>query len=152
MNFDCTTRPVQRILADAEEYCQRAALRLTEGRRHILAVVAGSERAVKAYDLLNAVTDPGKKVMPPTVYRALDFWITHGFIHRIESLNAFIACDHPLRSHGCQMLICTDCGRVIEVCQAELRDHFRETAAANGFLYDHSVLEIYGRCPDCQSM
>lgn len=137
------------VLADAEDYCRENGLRLTERRKEILKAVAEQERAVKAYDLLESVTEPGGKAMPPIVYRALDFWIEHGFIHRIESIHAFFACGHPLHSHGCQMLVCTDCGRVIEVCQPALCEKFRKTAADNGFTYERSVLEIYGRCQYC---
>ncbi len=138
------------ILADAERYCREHDLRLTAGRRRVLSLLAGEGRAVKAYDLLGALTAPGGKSMPPVVYRALDFWIEHGFVHRIESLNAYTACGHPLHSHGCQLLVCTACEQVIEVCNRRLRGNFEATASEHGFSFDRAVLEIYGRCPACR--
>ena len=104
---------------------------------------------MKAYDLLDDLTAPGTKAMPPVVYRALDFWIEHGFIHRIESLNAFFACGHPLHNHGCQLLVCTECGRAVEVCDADLLQTFAHTADRHGFTFRRVVLEIHGACPDC---
>lgn len=146
---DACRRSREEILADAVDYCRDHGLKLTSGRRGILEAITAIGKAVKAYDLLAAVTKPGSKLMPPVVYRALDFWIEHGFVHRIESLNSFIACGHPLHSHGCQILVCTRCGRVDEVCDPALRQQFRDTAASHGFNYSRSVLEIHGTCPAC---
>jgi Fur family zinc uptake transcriptional regulator len=135
------------ILRDARAYCQDAGLRLTTGRELVLSLLARSPQALKAYELLEQMGNP----MPPTVYRALDFWLEQGFVHRIESLNAFFACGHPLHAHGCQLLICMRCNRVVEVCNRSLNGVFAEAAAANGFLYRKSVLEIHGICPACQT-
>ena len=140
------------ILRDAEAFCQEAGLRMTEGRRAVLELLALSPVALKAYDLLDQVKAPGEKAMPPTVYRALDFWIEHGFIHRIESLNAYFACGHPLHNHGCQLLVCLHCNEVLEVCNHGLQDLFTATAADNGYSYRKAVLEIHGICPTCQGL
>ena len=105
----------------------------------------------QAYDILEELKHPGGKVMPPTVYRAMDFWIEHGFVHRIESLNAYFACGHPLHKHGCQLLVCLRCNRVLEVCDHELQTHFAATAGANHYEFERAVLEIHGVCPACQT-
>ena len=110
----------------------------------------GNEEAMKAYDLLDSLTRPGERVMPPVVYRALDFWVSHGFVHRIASLNAYVVCGHPLHNHGCQLLICSHCGQALEVCNPRLREAILETARASGFHFEKVALEIHGRCPRCQ--
>lgn len=135
------------ILRDAAAHCREAGLRLTAGRELVLSLLAQSPQALKAYELLEQMGNP----MPPTVYRALDFWLEQGFVHRIESLNAFFACGHPLHAHGCQLLVCMRCKRVVEVCNHSLDGLFVETAAANGYCYRKSVLEIHGICPACQA-
>ncbi len=140
----------QRLLDEAESYCRRHGLRLTPGRRRVLAMLAERAEAMKAYDLLDSLTRPGERVMPPVVYRALDFWVSHGFVHRIASLNAYVVCGHPLHNHGCQLLICSHCGQALEVCNLRLREAILETARASGFHFEKVALEIHGRCPRCQ--
>ena len=82
------------------------------------------------------------------VYRALDFLMAEGLIHRIESRNAFISCVHPGHSRGAQFLICRDCDRVAEL---EGGDNALLAEADNlGFAVDHSVVEITGVCAECQ--
>ena len=141
---------VEEILKRAAEYGRKQGLRLTEGRLLILEQVVASRHPVKAYDLIAAVSG-GKKPMPPLVYRALEFWTAHGFIHRIESLNAYTACTHPGCGHECQIFICSQCGRVSEICQEEVSTQVRCAASALGFEVDHLRIEASGRCPDCHS-
>ncbi|MBT3381654.1 MAG: transcriptional repressor [Lentisphaerae bacterium] len=144
-------RTDEQILHDATAHCREKGLRLTAGRRRVLEVLACRGDAVKAYDVLDAVTEPGRKAMPPVVYRALDFWIEQGFVHKIESLNAYFSCGHPLHNHGCQLLVCSHCGKTVEVCDGDLREQLAETARRNGFEYGRVVLEIHGACPACCS-
>jgi Fur family zinc uptake transcriptional regulator len=141
---------VQDILKRAEEYCQKQGVRLTPGRLSILEQVVASRHPVKAYDLIAAASG-GQKPMPPLVYRALDFWTAHGFIHRIESLNAYTACTHPGCGHECQIFICSQCGCVSEICADEVSQQVRLTASILGFELDHLHIEASGRCPDCRS-
>ena len=86
---------------------------------------------------------------PPTVYRALDFLMAHGLVHRIESLNAFIGCDHPDKAHSGQFLICRDCGMVAELDDAEISGMLARKAQALGFSGERATVELRGLCPDC---
>jgi Fur family zinc uptake transcriptional regulator len=115
-----------------------------------LRAVARSRRPVKAYDLIKNSGDKDKKPMPPIVYRALDFWVSHGFIHRIESLNAYTCCTHPGCGHDCQILICSQCGRVFEFCDAALSSELVAAAKRQGFKIEAFKVEAEGRCPDCR--
>src|SRR3546814_3200364 len=88
------------FVAAVERACVERGLRLTPIRARVLELVAGQGKPVKAYDLLEMLKDhaPGDAVgaaAPPTVYRALDFLLANGFIHKLESVNAFVACHHP---------------------------------------------------------
>jgi Fur family zinc uptake transcriptional regulator len=91
-----------------------------------------------------------RKVAPPTVYRALDFLLEEGLIHRINSLNAFIGCPSPTQKHQSHFLICQECSVAVELDNAELNKYLFDSAAAAGFsVISHSV-EISGLCAGCQ--
>lgn len=141
---------VQEILKRAEEYCLQQGVRLTEGRLSVLEQVVSSRHPVKAYDLIAAASG-GRKPMPPLIYRALDFWTTHGFMHRIESLNAYTACTHPGCGHECQIFVCSKCGRVSEICDDAMGKQVYRNALSQGFELEHLRIEATGRCPDCKS-
>jgi Fur family zinc uptake transcriptional regulator len=145
-----TPSEIQEIERRAAAYCQQRTLRMTEGRAKVLRQVAGSRRPVKAYDLIASSAVDGKNPMPPRVYRALDFWTAHGFMHRIESLNAYTCCTHPGCGHECQLFVCSVCGRVYELYSESLSKELLHQAARQGFEVDHSRVEMTGRCPDCR--
>lgn len=140
---------VQEILKRAEIYCRQQGVRLTEGRFAVLEQVVASRQPVKAYDLIAAASG-GKKPMPPLIYRALEFWTAHGFIHRIESLNAYTCCTHPGCGHECQLFICSKCGRVSEICNEKCSGQVRHQAEELGFQIETLRVEATGRCPDCR--
>jgi len=105
---------IDRALKSADRLCGERGVRFTPLRRRVLELIWGSHEAVKAYDLLERLkaSDPAAK--PSTVYRALDFLLEQGLIHRVESLNAFIGCSHAERSHELLLLICEGCHAVEE--------------------------------------
>src|SRR5262245_4876474 len=103
-------RCVTDALSAAEAVCARAGDRLTPLRRRVLELVWASHRPAGAYALLDRLREDGRGAAPPTVYRALDFLLERGLIHRIESLNAFVGCAHPGENHLVQFLICRSCG------------------------------------------
>ena len=86
---------------------------------------------------------------PPTVYRALDFLLEQGLVHRIESMNAFVGCGLAGRSHAGQFLICDACGRVAEVTDAGTSDRLAALARAAGFTLKRQMVELHGLCPAC---
>ena len=89
--------------------CEKRGLRLTEIRGQVLELIAASEKPVKAYDLLDQLKDDRSNAAPPTVYRALDFLLENGFIHKLESINAYVSCHHPSVAHHVPFLICDVC-------------------------------------------
>ena len=103
-----------------------------------------------AYDVLERLKSEGLGSKPPIAYRALGFLLDNGFIHRIERLNAFVACSHPGASHHPAFLICTDCGSVAESVVSPNTDALSQTAKLNGFQIQHTTHEAEGQCPGCQ--
>lgn len=139
------------ILATVESECERRNLRLTPQRRRVLELIAGSERPMKAYDLLDQLKKELSSAAPPTVYRALDFLLKEGFVHRLESINAFLVCPHPTQAHPTQFLICDDCGVVQELDDKELSMRLFERVRAQGFAPVQQMVEIHGHCARCST-
>lgn len=142
---------VATALDAAEARCAERGARLTPLRRRVLEIVWRGHAPVGAYDVLDRLRESGAgSAAPPTVYRALDFLMEHGLVHRIESLNAFIGCNHPDEAHSGQFLICRDCGLVAELDDAEIADVLTSKARALGFAEERATVELRGLCPDCR--
>lgn len=136
-------------LQRAEQICAARGVRLTPLRRRVLQLVQQKSGAVKAYDLLAQLSTEDHAAKPPTVYRALDFLLAQGLIHRVDSLNAFVGCSHPDTPHAAHLLICRDCGRVEELHDATLEAALERALAASGWQQPQARLEVLGVCPQC---
>ena len=143
---------IEDALARAEAVCRERGVRLTPLRRRVLELVWGSHRAVKAYDLLAALGDAAGTAKPPTVYRALEFLMAQGLVHRIDSLNAFVGCPQPNRRHSAQFLICGDCGEVSEMNAASIDRAVADQAEVSGFALSRTIIEVHGTCPRCEAL
>ena len=137
------------VIREVEQNCREQGLRLTPTRRRVLEMILAADGPVKAYDLLDQLKSEQPGAAPPTIYRALDFLLDNDFIHRLETLNAFVSCFHPKDSHQGQFLICDQCHSVTEIHDHTLTDQLTEAADHHGFQPSRQVLEIYGRCRDC---
>jgi len=135
-------------MARAQALCESRGLRLTPARRRVLEILLERHRALGAYDILETLTEEGLGSKPPTVYRALDFLVQNGLAHKVQSLNAFVACLHADAGHTPFFLVCRPCGAVLE---ANLPEHLSTTAAAHDFEIETSVMEATGICPDCKA-
>lgn len=139
-------------LARAEAACRERGLRLTPIRRKTLEALYADHRPVGAYDLADRISPPGgRRLAPISIYRALDFLVEQGFVHRLSSRNAFIACPH---GHGANeavaFLICEICGGVDEDASPAMRQAIRGMAEGRRFKTSHQVVEIVGRCEHCR--
>ena len=143
---------VRDALDRAEQQCERRGARLTTLRRRVLELVWSSHEPVGAYVLLDALKGEGHAAAPPTVYRALEFLIEQGLVHRVERLNAFVGCAHPADVHSAQFLICTECGRAAELDDPGIDDAVRAGAALQGFIVSRQTIEVEGLCADCRSI
>jgi Fur family zinc uptake transcriptional regulator len=141
---------IDTALDRAGELCTRRGARLTRLRRRVLELVWQGHAAVKAYDLLAELDRKGGAAKPPTVYRALDFLMAHGLVHRLESLNAYVGCPQPEAPHDGQFLICEACGQVSEFEAPAIQDAIEIHAADLGFVVGQQTVEVRGVCRDCQ--
>ena len=137
-------------IAAAESTCKTRKVQFTPVRRRVLQILLQEHRALGAYDILDRLRAEGLGSQPPVAYRALDFLVTHGFAHRIERLNAFIACSHPGLAHAPAFLICRLCAAVAETSTAPARGALGTAAQAAGFTIERTVVEAEGVCPACQ--
>jgi Fur family zinc uptake transcriptional regulator len=133
----------------AEVLCQARGARLTPVRRRVLELVWRGHRPRGAYDILDDLGRDGRPAAPLTVYRALDFLVEHGLVHRLESLNAFIGCADPERRHPAQFLVCEDCGSTTELDDGAVAAAIEKSARAVGFAIARPVVEVSGRCARC---
>ena len=139
----------RRALADADARLRDSGARLTPVRRRTLEILLEAHRAMGAYEVLDRLADEGFARQPPVAYRALEFLVQHGLAHRLQRLNAFVACLHPGDDHQPAFLICARCDRVAEVPAAPARRALSEVAAQAGFALDRVTVEALGTCTRC---
>jgi Fur family zinc uptake transcriptional regulator len=140
-------------LAHADALCAARGQRLTPLRRQVLETLAESHKALGAYEIMERMAGQGPRPAPITVYRALDFLLENGLVHRIESRNAFLACigDHHAAGSGTTVfLICERCGAVGESSSAAVAETLQTAARAVGFTPKARVIEVTGICAHCR--
>lgn len=142
---------IEDALRRAEILCNQRSVRLTPIRRRVLELVWISHEPIGAYAILDQLKLKDRSAAPPTVYRALDFLLEHGLVHRLESLNAFIGCNHPEDRHISQFLICTSCRQAIEVDDPAIFDSAKSCAQRQGFKATRLTVEIEGLCSHCRA-
>lgn len=138
-------------IGEAKKICEARAVRLTPVRERVLELLWRAHEPMRAYDILEKLGTEGFGSQPPVVYRALDFLIEHGFAHKIECLNAYLACDCPGAAHGAKFLICTGCNRVAEFDDRAIAKALSKVAEGSGFAIGRATLEVEGLCPDCRT-
>jgi Fur family zinc uptake transcriptional regulator len=136
-------------LKKADVLCQALGKKLTDIRKRVLKEVWGSHAPVGAYDILAKLNEDGGRIAPMAVYRALEFLMENGLVHRVTSLNAFVGCAHPDRKHAAGFLICRECGSAAELDGETLSKALNEELTARGFSVDSQVIELSGTCPHC---
>lgn len=137
------------VLARAEALCRERGVRLTDQRKSVLRLLCASDRPLSAYELLDRMRGEVKNPAPPTVYRALDFLLEQGLVHKLESLHAYVGCAHPDHPHASQFLICDDCGEVAEVEDTSVARSLKAAGKAIGFRTKRPVVELLGTCAQC---
>ncbi|QPM92479.1 helix-turn-helix domain-containing protein [Pseudooceanicola algae] len=142
---DCITTAV----GAAEAHCASNGLRFTPVRRKALEILLQEHRALGAYEMLDGLRRAGFGSQPPVAYRALEFLVGNGFAHKIERLNAFVACAHPGANHSPAFMICRACDSVAETQSAPARGSLGDAARAAGFLIERTMVEAIGLCPAC---
>lgn len=138
-------------LAAAEDRCRREGAKLTPARRQILEILAEEGRPLGAYEMIERVAAAtGKHPAPISIYRALDFLLENGLVHRLASRNAYLACTHGHESRDpVVFLICEKCGAVTEAASKVIARDLAGLAAEARFMPRAQVMEIAGLCREC---
>lgn len=146
---------VRSAMEAAKKACAQSGTRLTPTRERVLYLIWQSHNPLGAYDIIAQLSkeradEQRSLVAPPTVYRALDFLLEQGLIHRIASQNAFVGCNVPMKDHISQFLICNDCGVAIELHAQSINQAVRENARSCDFQIESETIEVHGRCARCR--
>lgn len=144
-------RSMNAAVSRAHEICAKSNVRLTATREAILKLLWQSHQPLGAYQLqqqLSKVTD--KPVAPPTIYRATEFLIDLGLVHRIPSLNAYIGCPFPNSEHSNIFLICQECKTVAEMADNRVNSLLENLCDMVNFKHKRQIIEIFGYCPNCE--
>lgn len=139
----------QHTLRVADAICLGRGVRLTPQRRQVLEILSAQQKPMGAYDILDLLKLQLPAAKPSTVYRALEFLLEQGLVHRLESLNAYLGCIHPEHPHASQFLICRDCGEVRELESQNVDRTLDNELKACGFKAESQVIEVTGRCLRC---
>jgi Fur family transcriptional regulator, zinc uptake regulator len=138
------------LLNQAETLCLQRGVRLTTQRAEVLRLMAEQNGSISAYDLLDQLRVSEPQAKPPTIYRALDFLLEQGFIHRVESNNSYVVCHHfDEPAHTSVMLVCDRCAAVSEKHAHGVEKIISGLAEQAGFTLRHSVIEAHGLCENC---
>ena len=134
----------------AEVRCAEAEVRLTPARWAVYSELVASGKPLSAYELIAMQESrQERKIAPLTVYRHLDFLISVGLVHKIESTHTYVSCGHPDHGHETHYLLCTSCGRADELISESLNRVLSDTAIKHGFQTSKSVVELMGLCSSC---
>ena len=133
-----------------ERASEARGLNLTPIRATALRLIADAGRPMKAYELLDKMKATHEAAAPPTVYRALDFLLEHGFVHKLSSINAYVGCHHPGgEAHAVPFLICDRCHSATELEDDSIVSALDASARALGFAPQAQTLEVHGICAEC---
>lgn len=151
-------------LAEAVAHCQSSDARFTPLRQEVYRLILQADKPMGAYDLMTALQDgrfaeqekkngTAKKVniAPPTIYRSLDFLLSQGLIHQLNSINAYVPCCHPRATHSSAFLICKNCKNVQEYSDLPIDGLIAQSQNDTGFVIEKSIIELQGLCRECQS-
>lgn len=137
-------------LSQVKQICEKNKLNLTQIREDVYNIVLSSDKPIKAYDVLEKLKGKYSNPKPPTAYRALDFLVEHGFLHKLEKNSSYIVCYHPQTHKNCYFLLCIHCDKTIECCNHTLDKKITEITNKQGFLALNNMVEIEGLCAECR--
>ncbi|MBB3763419.1 Fur family transcriptional regulator [Sphingomicrobium lutaoense] len=123
----------------------------TEMRATVFEALATFDSPASAYDIAEEVSRRrGKRVAANSVYRILDLFVGANLARRVESANAYVANEHPGCLHDCIFLICDQCGKATHIDDDRLTAEVRDVASKAGFKAARPVIEVRGRCGECE--
>ncbi len=142
---------IEEAIARARQVCEARGIKLTPLRESVLRVLTGSHKALGAYEIIEKMTEQGRRLAPISVYRIIDVLVEAGLVHRLESKNAYFAClSRHKDAASMVVLLCEGCNRVAEAEAPEAWGAIEAITQDSGFAVSATVLEIQGQCPDCR--
>lgn len=140
----------QNKLHRMEASSRHQGINLTAQRRLVLQLMLAQNKMISAYDLLDELRKIEPQAKPPTIYRALEFLLQYGFIHKVQSNNSYILCPHFERpEHLFILLICDECKTILEEESHQVDALLIEKAQRHDFKIHHKLIEINGKCKNC---
>jgi Fur family zinc uptake transcriptional regulator len=134
----------------AQTTLEKAGEQWTAMRASVFAALAGFDKPASAYDIAEAVSKAeDRRVAANSVYRILDLFVGANLARRVESSNAYIANAHPDCLHDCIFLVCDVCGQTVHIDDDRITREVRHAAEAAGFSPERPVIEVRGKCADC---
>lgn len=144
-------------LEEAKVHCEARGARFTPLREEVYTIILNSDKPLGAYDLISALqarrqsTDaPNKNIAPPTIYRSLEFLLSEGLIHQLNSMNAYVPCCHPRSKHAAAFLICQNCNKVEECSNIPVNGLVEFAEQDAHFEVNQAIIELKGTCRACR--
>ena len=142
------------FLAKVKSKFEAQGITLTQKRSRILEILCHVDQSASAYQIVDIYKELyGESIPPMSVYRILDFLIDVKAVHKLESVNQFILCEHIACDHEhmkAQFLICDDCHAIEEiVLDQNIVDSLKQSILDTKFTLKSSQLELHGLCADC---
>tara|TARA_B100001741_G_scaffold293420_1_gene275032 strand:- start:215 stop:718 length:504 start_codon:yes stop_codon:yes gene_type:complete len=141
----------RKAMHEIQKYCLEKNLKFTPLRRKVFEFLLRAHKPLGAYEVLDLLRQEGFASTPPIAYRVLDFLVSHGFVHRIQGLNAFVACSHPGSSHSPAFMICRKCEEVAEIRAKDSKINLIKSSVYD-FIVEKTTVEILGVCKSCHSL
>ena len=138
-----------KYIKHAEDVCKSKGDRLTDLRRAIFEILIKSEKPLRAYEIIEKMREHGKRIHAATIYRILEFLSSNGLVHRVDALNAYIACTKNHTDHPSLLFICSNCSRTAEIDDPELCGSIHKNLIKLGMSSNNDCIEVKGRCENC---
>ena len=138
-------------MVEIEKHCRKKNLKFTPLRRRVFEYLLRDHKPLGAYEILDLLREDGLASTPPIAYRVLDFLMKQGFVHKIQGLNAFVACSHPGSSHSPAFMICRKCEKVAELDE-KISGINLEKSIPSDFSVEETVVEMRGICTSCMAL
>lgn len=151
---------IEERVQNAITLCEAQGVRFTPLRQAVYRLILSAQKPVGAYDLINALqnsreytqdSDKPLNIAPPTIYRSLEFLLSQGLVHQLNSMSAYVPCCHPRASHNAAFLICQNCKSVQEYSSLPIDDLMDFAKHDAKFLVNKSIIELNGLCQNCQN-
>ena len=147
--MDASQEHIDKLLEEAEALCRIEGTQLTKLRRQVLETLIRAPGPVKAYDLIESLKSQGRRLTPSSIYRTLEFFLQNGLVHRVSTLNAYVACADHKSHHNPVILVCPDCQATTEINDDGLYATIFSRLNSLGFFAKEGSVEVRGLCKKC---